>query len=287
MAVALFVVLGTSTAPKVAWAQTADGDGAIEGAGVRTWSLVLGLGGAYTLAEYIFKPELAPSRCRICGGDVNGFDTAVRDALLWDDVGTARRISDVNLFAQPALTLALLGLASARADRFEQWDDDAGIVLEGAVIAMTLNQLVKFAVGRERPFVAALPPDQKGTSRNPADENLSFFSGHTTWTTALAVGAGIVAHRRNYSLEPWIWASGLSVAAATGYLRIAGDKHYASDVLVGAVVGAAMGYLVPTLLHDADEADAGPQAASSGPGHATVSGGPMPGGAQLSLAFVW
>jgi hypothetical protein len=41
----------------------------------------------------------------------------------------------------------------------------------------------------------------------------------------------------------------LSLAAATGYLRIAADSHYFSDVLVGAAVGTAVGLLVPHLLH--------------------------------------
>jgi membrane-associated phospholipid phosphatase len=40
---------------------------------------------------------------------------------------------------------------------------------------------------------------------------------------------------------------GFPVAALTGYLRIAGDKHYMSDVLTGAAVGSAIGYMVPRL----------------------------------------
>ena len=44
-------------------------------------------------------------------------------------------------------------------------------------------------------------------------------------------------------------ASGLSMAAFTGYLRIAADKHYLSDVLTGAIVGSAVGFVVPYFLH--------------------------------------
>ena len=54
---------------------------------------------------------------------------------------------------------------------------------------------------------------------------------------------------RNYRLAPLIWAEGLAVAATTGYLRIAADKHYFSDVLSGALIGSAVGFMVPYLFH--------------------------------------
>jgi membrane-associated phospholipid phosphatase len=41
----------------------------------------------------------------------------------------------------------------------------------------------------------------------------------------------------------------LTMATATRTLRIAADKHYASDVIVGAGVGFSSGYLLPVLLH--------------------------------------
>ena len=39
----------------------------------------------------------------------------------------------------------------------------------------------------------------------------------------------------------------VSLATVTGLLRIASDKHYATDVVVGALVGSAIGYAVPTI----------------------------------------
>jgi hypothetical protein len=41
----------------------------------------------------------------------------------------------------------------------------------------------------------------------------------------------------------------LLLASATGVLRIAADDHYASDVIVGALVGIAAGYLFPKLAY--------------------------------------
>ena len=38
-----------------------------------------------------------------------------------------------------------------------------------------------------------------------------------------------------------------ALPALTGYLRIRAGRHYPSDVLVGYLVGGAVGYLIPTL----------------------------------------
>ena len=62
---------------------------------------------------------------------------------------------------------------------------------------------------------------------------------------------------RGYRLAPAIWGAGAALATVTGYLRIAADKHYFSDVLVGAVVGSAIGIGVPLLFHGRERFEAG------------------------------
>jgi len=52
-----------------------------------------------------------------------------------------------------------------------------------------------------------------------------------------------------------VWGVGLTLAGTTGYLRIAADKHYASDVLIGAVLGSAAGLILPRWLHDHEGGD--------------------------------
>lgn len=59
----------------------------------------------------------------------------------------------------------------------------------------------------------------------------------------------MVSRARNYSIEPVVWAGGYAIAATTGYLRIAADKHYLSDVVAGAIVGTGVGLAIPLLLH--------------------------------------
>jgi membrane-associated phospholipid phosphatase len=50
--------------------------------------------------------------------------------------------------------------------------------------------------------------------------------------------------------SPWrvpIWIGTQGIAAATAVLRVQAGKHFWSDVLTGAVVGSAIGWLVPYL----------------------------------------
>jgi membrane-associated phospholipid phosphatase len=106
-----------------------------------------------------------------------------------------------------------------------------------------VTQLVKITAGRQRPYAhyrtAPAPLSQ--------EDNLSFISGHSSLTFSIAVGAGVIAQRRGYRLAPVIWATGLTVAATTAYLRMAADRHYFTDVLAGGAVGALGGALIPRL----------------------------------------
>ena len=67
----------------------------------------------------------------------------------------------------------------------------------------------------------------------PNGERGSFPSGHTA--TAF-MGATLLAHEYGHK-SVWIPIAGYSIATATGVLRILNNKHYASDVLVGAAIG--------------------------------------------------
>ncbi len=63
------------------------------------------------------------------------------------------------------------------------------------------------------------------------------------------------------SARPWVWGGCLAAAATTGYLRYAAGRHYPTDILVGAAMGAFVGYLVPSL-HELEEG--GPGGAGGG-----------------------
>lgn len=206
-------------------------------------------GALYVISETVAKPALAPDHCRWCTVDV--VDDHARNSLVWANPGRAATISDVMGFAGvPVLMLGLTTIAASGAagdgERTGRIIDDAIPLFETVVYSGLVTQAVKFSFGRQRPLVhyhtnADFVPGQ--------DDNVSWFSAHATLTFGLAVSAGVVAHRRGSTLEPVIWATGLLAAATTSYLRIAGDKHYLTDVLAGAAFGTASGLLLPRLTH--------------------------------------
>ena len=107
----------------------------------------------------------------------------------------------------------------------------------------------KFAVGRERPFVHVLNDEQRKLIAHPSDNNLSFYSGHTSLAFSLVAAAGTVSQMRGYRHAWAVWAVGLPAAASVGLMRMGADKHYLSDVAVGAVAGTVFGVGLPLLLH--------------------------------------
>jgi hypothetical protein len=213
-----------------------------------------GLG--WVMSEAVFKHRLAPSTCRWCDLDLNPLDASVRRALRWDNIDAGNTGSAITGFAlAPAAALGLTALAARHDGRLGEWGPDALVILESTVLAVDLNQIAKFSIGRQRPLV------RDGKAYPADDANVSFFSGHTTFAFALAVSSGTVASMRGYRWAPIVWGSGLALAGATGYLRIAGDRHYLTDVVVGAAVGSLVGVGVPLLFHRSRHDAAGPTAA--------------------------
>lgn len=220
--------------------------------------LVTGFSAAAWIAtEATSKSVLSPSTCRLCERDPQGLtrlnllDAAGR-SLRWslEDQRTADMLSNVTGFA--LVPLSIIGL-----DLFLAYDNgvlaaaqqDLVIIAQSTALALLLNQTVKFLVGRERPFVHVLSPAERGHTHDPLDNNLSFFSGHSTFVFSLTVAAATVAELRSYEGRWIIWAVGLPLAASTAYLRMAADKHYLTDVLVGTAVGSLFGFGVPMLFH--------------------------------------
>lgn len=214
---------------------------------LRSDAAIVGAAAAVWLTGELLKDELAPVRCRFCSP--NALDGWTRDQLVASDERPFRLTSDVIAFAVLPAAVATHQLLAARAaGDVHAGARDVLYVAEAGSVAMALNQVVKLAAGRERPFV------HHGNYANPdrghdPDDNLSFYSGHTTLAFATAAAAGTVSTLRGYRSAPWVWAVGMTLATAVGYTRIASDRHYLTDTLVGAAVGAGLGVGLPLWLH--------------------------------------
>jgi membrane-associated phospholipid phosphatase len=200
------------------------------------------------LGSEAMKGTLAPHDCRVCG--TNALDDAIRDGLRWNDTELAARSSDVLGF----VVVPLVGLGSlyATRDTDSEFVDDLLVVGEATMAAGVVVQGTKFLVGRQRPFVHALLASSAGAARSASDDNLSFYSGHTSVTLALGTSVAMLASLRGHRSAPWLWLTGLGAGLATGYLRVGADRHYATDVLTGAVLGVGIGAAIP-LLHVSGE----------------------------------
>ena len=232
-------------------------DGAITAAAFAFWG-----------GTQLFESRLAPAECRWC--DPGSLDASVRGTLRWNDTSAANLASNLGAYLfVPLTSLGLLALDAHREGRQGELPGDGLVIAEAVALNGALTQIVKFAAGRERPFVNALPADQKPLTAHPADNNVSFYSSHTSFAFSLAVSTATVASMRHYRWAGAIWAVGLVGAATVGYLRIAADQHYFTDVLVGAAAGSAIGFAVPYGFHRG----AGALAVSPAPG----------GGAMLTV----
>ena len=209
-------------------------DGAIAAAAAATW-----------LGFELLQPELAPGSCRWC--QPNALDSSARDALRWRSGDAAHQLSSLTAYGLvPLTTLGLSVLGTSTVDgQLQRSLVDVLVVTEAVALAAVVGQGVKLIAARRRPFVAA------GTASTDPDRNLSFYSGHTAFAFAVGAAATVVAVERGYRTAPWVALAGAVLATSVGYLRIAADRHYLTDVLAGAAVGAGVGAGVPLLLHPA------------------------------------
>ncbi len=158
----------------------------------------------------------------------------------------AQTYSDVALGLSLATPLAFdgaRGLDGAMARR-------SAIYAETLIVNLALFEGVKHIVGRPRPYLySAAPAAQDYAAGRGNDGWQSFYSGHSSTAFAAAVsGAWLYSQSSdNVPMRTAVWATNLALAGATANLRVRAGQHFPSDVLVGAAVGSALGYLIPRL----------------------------------------
>jgi membrane-associated phospholipid phosphatase len=195
------------------------------------------------------------------------FDSWVRDNLRSQNRTNQQRAADVSdyiykgsLVIPSAIDIGVVTLGiHGRPDVAWQM---LLINLQSFAIAGALSVGSEHFVARARPYTADCGADGRTRDKNGqplynscggSQDNLDFFSGHTTAASTMA-GLTCVHHQHlplygggAADLAPCIGLIGASIADGLG--RIIADRHYASDVTLGWGVGAFAGYVVPSLLH--------------------------------------
>jgi membrane-associated phospholipid phosphatase len=132
--------------------------------------------------------------------------------------------------------LALNYAVACRTHR-EKWAQLSAEALQSVVIASGITLVLKAGFHRVRPEEQEeLAPYQfKGPSfRTP---NMSFPSGHTTVAFALASSVSAYYNNKWYVAVP-----AFTLAGVSGWSRIYQQKHWPSDVVLGALIGTTVGY---------------------------------------------
>ncbi len=111
-----------------------------------------------------------------------------------------------------------------------------GLSVEGGALGAVagFTELLQHGVGRTRP---------------DGSDAESFPSGHAANSSAAAVlsSRNLAAHRPDPRVQTFIEVANTVAAASVAWARVEADKHFATDVFVGAALGNFLGILI----HDA------------------------------------
>lgn len=196
-----------------------------------------------------------------------GIDEDVRKTMRLTDAGdrrVARTTSDLLaglLVTYPIVVEAGVNAAWAKSSP-RVGAEMAMMHLQTLGLTAALVGASKVASSRERPYGRLCGSELSAESTDCAgdDRYLSFFSGHAAF--AFASASTICSQHLRWDLwgdtPAWIpCSSSYLLAATTGLLRSAADRHYVTDIVTGAVVGTAIGWLIPWTHHRSSSRERG------------------------------
>lgn len=158
---------------------------------------------------------------------------------------SASSISDVPFGISFAAPLALL-FDDAINDHTGQY---LGLYLESLATTAALYTITAGLVDRSRPYVYDNSGDTSNERRFKNNGQRSFYSGHVAATaTATFFAAKVYSDfHPDAGGKIFIWAGAAVLPATVGAFRIEAGQHFLTDVLLGYVLGAGTGILVPEL----------------------------------------
>ncbi len=214
-------------------------------------ALVSGFPLALWLEEKYHRPD--PDYLKRDRGWKNPVDQAARallhNGLFQNREAVPQKISDILHLAITVYPLLYFPRQNEPAYEFHSQPftkfDDAAFIFsyaESQAVNLLATNIVKVASRRHRPWLSYRNFDSPFYERaNRENANQSFFSGHTSTTFASASFHHRMLHRfqgKNLG-DAEVWGVYLA-ATMTGLMRIGADKHYLTDVVVGALVGTVV-----------------------------------------------
>jgi membrane-associated phospholipid phosphatase len=203
---------------------------------------VLGATAAVALAPVLLSAHLPHGTCPLPSCDPAGLSFLDRGTVGPVRAGAAT-LSDAALLAT-AGGAGLLLFGEAHGD-WARAREDLTVFAQAVGTATLLTDWAKVLFHRPRPFRYTAAA---GGGVNTIESGLSFPSGHATGAFAAAFAYWSIQSRRGTaSARRTRIVALVAAAAATGVLRVASREHFPTDVMAGAVLGAAVGWTVPLL----------------------------------------
>ncbi len=232
-------------------------------------------------APVVLMDELSGPHCGpLCDrGSLNPFDRTVV-GFRSDSAAVVANILVGSAVALPFVFDLIDVAISDTADGWSGWATDVVVLGETALVNNALFQVTKLAVRRPRPY--AYDPDVSVTERSQADAAMSFYSGHTANAFAMATAYSYLFTKRHADsgMVIPVWLGTHLLAVGTGVSQVLAGEHFWTDVIVGAVVGSAVGLAIPHLhLRDSE----GPEKSDGLSIHLAPTVGPGVIGVTLSI----
>ncbi len=152
--------------------------------------------------------------------------------------------SDLGLVTSVLLPVSLLFTSKGR-DNFSQMRI---LYFETMLLTSAGVTISKGIFRRIRPMAYNINVPAELKERN-IDLRHSFYSGHTAIAFSSVIFFATVYNKYYHRSKsrPYVWGGSLALASSVGMCRVLAGKHFPTDVIVGAVMGGLIGFIVPHL----------------------------------------
>ncbi len=176
--------------------------------------------------KYNYKSYIIPASLIVYGLTTfnnNGFPSSISvKSYRNENFKDFNNISDDYIAFAPGLIM--LGLDLFKVKSTSNFANQSAITAKSIILTLGVVNILKYST-------QVLRPD--GSAKN------SFPSGHTSFAFTLAE----VLHQE-FKDKPFIYISGYALATSVGVMRILNNRHWFTDVMVGAGIGMAATKLI-------------------------------------------
>ncbi|MGL1904268.1 MAG: phosphatase PAP2 family protein [Fibrobacterales bacterium] len=171
----------------------------------------------------------------------------------WDRSYRGTYNKDAEILSNVSATFFVAPLLLSYRNIDSEWNKSREILIESVMLAEVflinsgINLFVRSLELWPRPYLYSSKITE--SERKNGSASGSFYSGHAANSFAAATFLTTTfAHKYpNHPHTKWMALSSYSIATAVSIFRVQAGKHYISDVVVGAIVGSVIGWVIPAL----------------------------------------